>query len=81
MAAVKAVAHIRRVNDCEVSAVIYTGLMKSKLDIALILGMAICYAAGQFIAADRFALLAMVLLLIFAIRMIGGLISWTLTGR
>lgn len=55
--------------------------MKTKLDILLILGMALCYAAGQFIAGDRFALLAMVLLLVFVIRLIGGLITWTLTGR
>lgn len=55
--------------------------MKSKLDILLILGMAICYAAGQFVAADRFAMLAMALLLVFVIRLLGGAITWTLTGR
>lgn len=55
--------------------------MKSKPDILLILGMALCYAAGQFVAADRFAMLAMALLLVFVIRLIGGLITWTLTGR
>jgi len=55
--------------------------MKSKLDILLILGMTICYAAGQFIAADHFAMVAMALLLVFVIRLIGGLITWTLTGR
>ena len=60
---------------------VYTGHMKSKLDILLILGMAICYAAGQFVATDRFAMLAMVLLLVFVIRLLGGAITWTLTGR
>lgn len=55
--------------------------MKSKLDILLIVGMAICYAAGQFVAADRFPMLAGALLVVFVIRLVGGSISWMLTGR
>jgi len=59
----------------------YTGHMKSKLDILLIVGMALCYAAGQFFAADRFAMLAGALLVVFIVRMLGGSITWMLTGR
>jgi len=55
--------------------------MKSKLDILLIVGMALCYAAGQFFAADRFAMLAGALLVVFIVRMLGGSITWMLTGR
>lgn len=55
--------------------------MKSKLDILLIVGMALCYAAGQIIAADRFAMLAGALLVVFIVRMLGSSITWMLTGR
>ena len=44
-------------------------------------GMVICYAAGQFIAADRFAMAGVVLLVVFVIRLIGGTITWIFTGR
>ena len=39
--------------------------MKLNLDMLLIVGMAICYTAGQFFAAYRFATVAGVLLIVF----------------
>lgn len=59
----------------------YTVFMKMTVDIALIIGMAICYAAGQFVAAAAFSAIAMALLLVFLIRLCGGAIAWTVTGR
>lgn len=51
------------------------------VDLALIIGMAICYAAGQFVAASAFSGIAMGLLLVLVIRLCGGAISWVVTGR
>lgn len=59
----------------------YTAFMKMTVDLALIIGMAICYAAGQFVAAGAFSAIAMALLLVFVIRLCGGAISWIVTGR
>lgn len=55
--------------------------MKSKLDILLVGGMALCYALGQFFAADRFAMLAGLLLLVFVVRLLGASVTWTMHGR
>lgn len=55
--------------------------MKLNLDILLILGMALCYGLGQLFAADRFAMLAGLLLLVFLIRLIGSSITWIVRGR
>ena len=55
--------------------------MKLNLDLLLILGMAICFTAGQFFAAYQFATVASVLLVVFLVRLIGGAISWVITGR
>lgn len=60
---------------------VYTGTMKFNLDMLLILGMAICYTAGQFVAAYQFSLVAGVLLMVFLVRLIGGAVSWVATGR
>ena len=60
---------------------VYTGAMKFNLDLLLILGIAICYTAGQFVAADAFSAIALALLLVFVIRLFGGAISWVVTGR
>jgi hypothetical protein len=54
--------------------------MKSKLDILLILGMALCYALGHVVAADAFSAIALALFLVFVIRLAGGTITWLLTG-
>ena len=59
----------------------YTASMKSPFDLALIIGMAICYAAGQLVAAYAFSGVALALLLVFLIRLCGGAISWVVTGR
>lgn len=59
----------------------YTASMKITVDLALIIGMAICYAAGQFVAAGAFSAIAMALLLVFVIRLCGGAITWIVTGR
>jgi hypothetical protein len=55
--------------------------MKMTVDLVLIIGMALCYAVGQFVAAHTFSGIAMALLLVFAIRLIGSVISWMVTGR
>ena len=55
--------------------------MKFNLDLVLILGMAIFYTAGQFVAAYQFAMGAGVLLVVFLVRLIGGAVSWVVTGR
>ena len=55
--------------------------MKMTFDLALIIGMALCYAAGQFVAAYAFSSIAMALLVVFAIRLIGRVISWVAMGR
>jgi len=55
--------------------------MKMTVDLALIIGMALCYAAGQFVAAGAFSGIAMALLLVFVIRLCGGAITWIVTGR
>lgn len=60
---------------------VYTALMKMTVDIALIIGMAICYVAGQFVAAYQFAMVAGVLLAVFVVRLTGGALTWVLTGR
>ena len=59
----------------------YTASMKLTFDLALIVGMAICYAAGQFVAAYAFSGIALVLLLVFVVRLCGGALSWVVTGR
>ena len=59
---------------------IYTEDMKFNLDLLLILGMAICYTAGQFVAAYQFATVACVLLVVFLVRLVGGAVSWVITG-
>ena len=55
--------------------------MKMTIDLALIIGMALCYAVGQFVAAYTLSGIAMVLLLVFVIRLCGGAITWLVTGR
>ena len=60
---------------------VYTASMKMTVDLALIIGMALCYAAGQFVAAGAFSAIAMGLLLVFVIRLCGGAITWIATGR
>ena len=60
---------------------VYTASMKMTVDLALIIGMAICYAAGQFVAAGAFSAIAMGLLLVFVIRLCGGAITWIVTER
>lgn len=60
---------------------VYTASMKMTVDLALIIGMAGCYAAGQVVADGAFSGIAMGLLLIFVIRLCGGIISWVVTGR
>lgn len=55
--------------------------MKSKLDILLIVGMALCYGLGHLFAADRFATAAGVLFMVFIVRLLGSTITWTLHGR
>jgi hypothetical protein len=60
---------------------IYTGAVKLNIDLLLVLGMAICYMAGQLFAAYQFATVASVLLAVFLVRLIGGVISWVITGR
>ncbi|GEM_PF-5054300 len=59
----------------------YTEAMKLNLDMLLIGSLAICYMAGQFVAADAFSGIALALLLVFGIRFCGGAISWVMTGR
>ncbi len=59
----------------------YTASLKLTFDLVLIIGMAMCFAAGQFIAAHAFSGVALVLLLVFVIRLCGGAISWVVTGR
>ncbi|QKV56341.1 MAG: hypothetical protein HT580_03120 [Dechloromonas sp.] len=51
------------------------------IDLALIIGMALCYVAGQFVAANAFSGVALALLLVFVIRLCGGAITWLVTGR
>ena len=60
---------------------VYTASMKMTVDLAFIIGMAICYAAGQFVAAGALSGSAMGLLLVFVIRLCGGAITWIVTGR
>ena len=60
---------------------IYTQAMKFNLNLPLIVGMVICYTAGQFFAGYQFALAACVLLVVFLVRLIGGAVSWVITGR
>ncbi|UCV08469.1 hypothetical protein [Dechloromonas denitrificans] len=55
--------------------------MKSKLDLFLICAIALCYTAGQFVAADRFALAAGVLLLVFIGRLLSSAINWVFGGK
>lgn len=55
--------------------------MKVTFDLVLIIGMALCYAVGQFVAAYTLSGIAMVLLLVFVIRLCGGAITWLVTGR
>lgn len=55
--------------------------MKSRLDILLVVGLALCTAAGQFVAADRLSLVAGALLAVCIVRMLGASITWVLTGR
>lgn len=55
--------------------------MKMAIDLALIIGMALCYVAGQFVAANAFSGVALALLLVFVIRLCGGAITWLVTGR
>lgn len=60
---------------------VYTAPMKLTVDLMLIIGMAICYALGQFVAAGAFSSIAMGMLLVFVIRLCGGAITWIVTGR
>ena len=60
---------------------VYTAFMKMSFDLALIIGMALCYAVGQFVAANALSGIALALLLVFVIRLCGGAISWVVTGR
>lgn len=55
--------------------------MKLTLDSLLIIGMALCYGLGHLFAADRFAMAAGLLLLIFLVRLIGSSITWVFRGR
>ena len=55
--------------------------MKMTIDLALIIGMALCYAVGQFVAADALSVIALGLLLLFVVRLCGGAITWVATGR
>jgi hypothetical protein len=59
----------------------YTGAMNSRLDLLLILGIALCYGLGHLFAAERFAMAAGLLLLIFMARMLRNSITWLLGGR
>jgi len=59
----------------------YTVSMKLTFDLALIIGVAICYAAGQLVATYAFSGIALALLLVFVVRLFGGAISWVVTGR
>ena len=54
--------------------------MKMTIDLALIIGMAICYVVGQFVAANAFSGVVLALLLVFLVRLIGGAVSWVVTG-
>ena len=59
----------------------YTASMRMTFDLALIIGMALCYVVGQFVAADALSGIALALLLVFVIRLCGGAITWVATGR
>lgn len=55
--------------------------MKSKLDILLIIGMALCYGLGHLFSPTRFVIAAGLLLVVFLVRLAGSTITWTITGR
>ena len=60
---------------------VYTESMKLTFDLVLIIGVAICYALGQFVAAYAFSGIALALSLVFVIRLFGSVITWVMTGR
>ena len=55
--------------------------MKLTLDSILLLGMLLCFLLGHLFGADRFVLLAGLMLLVFVLRLIGSSASWILRGR
>ncbi len=55
--------------------------MKFTFDRALVLAIALCYTLGQFVAPQALSALAGVLLVVFAVRLAGGTITWIVTGR
>lgn len=50
--------------------------MKITIDTAILVAIAVCYAAGQFFTADRFAFLAGILLTVLLVRLAGSTVSW-----
>lgn len=59
----------------------FTQSMKIAFDRALILGIALCFILGHLGAADRLSGVAFVLLIILAVRLLGSMSTWAITGR